>query len=113
LIHGKKHWLYHRLSAIFLAPLMLWLIYSLSLINIFSYQNIIFWIGNTTNFILLFILIIISASHFQLGIQVILEDYISQVEKRNFYIKFLHVIYLIFCLLGLSSISIIYFGVQI
>ncbi len=113
MIHGKKHWLYHRFSAIFLVPLMLWLIYSLSLINLLSYENIVLWIGNTTNFILLFIIIIISAIHFQLGIQVILEDYISQVEKRNFYIKFLHFIYLIFCLLGLSSISIIYFGAQI
>ncbi len=113
MLHGKKHWLYHRFSAILLLPLIIWILYSLSLVPEISHDNMILWISNTTNFTLLFILIIISAHHFQLGIQVIFEDYISNKKIRDFYIKIVNIIYYIISFLGLVSITKIYFGVYI
>ena len=113
MLHGKKHWLYHRFSAILLLPLIIWILYSLSLVPEISHDNMILWISNTTNFTLLFILIIISAHHFQLGIQVIFEDYISNKKIRDFYIKIVNIIYYILSFLGLVSITKIYFGVYI
>ena len=95
MLEGKKHWLFHRLSAILLLPLIFWCIYSLSLVPEISYDNMILWVSNTTNFIFLCALIIISAQHFQLGIQVIFEDYISNISKRNFLIKIVHILYYI------------------
>ena len=111
MLHGKKHWLLHRFSAILLLPLILWFIFSLSLVPEISYENMILWTGKTTNFILLFILIIISVNHFQLGIQVILEDYISNKNSREFYIKLINSIYYLLAFLGVASITKIYFGV--
>ena len=113
MLHGKKHWLYHRFTAILLLPLIIWILYSLSLVPEISHDNMILWISNTTNFTLLFILIIISAHHFQLGIQVIFEDYISNKKIRDFYIKIVNIIYYIISFLGLVSITKIYFGVYI
>ena len=113
MLHGKKHWLYHRLSAILLLPLIIWILYSLSLVPEISYENMIIWISNTTNFIFLFILIIISTHHFQLGIQVIFEDYISNKKSRDFYIKIVNIVYYLLSFLGLASITKIYFGVYI
>tara|TARA_B110000014_G_scaffold235592_1_gene200242 strand:+ start:1621 stop:1968 length:348 start_codon:yes stop_codon:yes gene_type:complete len=110
-LEGKKHWLFHRLSAILLLPLIFWCIYSLSLVPEISYDNMILWVSNTTNFIFLCALIIVSAHHFQLGIQVIFEDYISNISKRNFLIKIVHIFYFILCMVGLFSLAIIYFGV--
>ena len=110
MLHGKKHWLYHRFTAILLLPLLLWLIFSLSLLPDISYENMILWLSKTTNYILLFVLIIISVKHFQLGIQVILEDYISNKILRDFYIKLINLIYLLLTILGLFSITKIYFG---
>jgi succinate dehydrogenase hydrophobic anchor subunit len=69
------------------------------------------WVSKTPNFIFLSILIIISARHFQLGIQVILEDYISTVKFRDFYIKLVNIIYYFLALLGLIAITRVYFGV--
>jgi succinate dehydrogenase / fumarate reductase membrane anchor subunit len=109
-LHGKKHWLYHRFSAILLLPLIFWLIYSLCLVPDITHENMILWLSNTTNYALLFILIVISVNHFQLGLQVILEDYISNIDSRNFYIKLLNIFYYVLAILGLISISIIYFG---
>ena len=74
-LHGKKHWLYHRFSAILFFPLVLWMAYSLSLVPEITHENMMLWVGRTQNYVLLSILIMISARHFQLGIQVILEDY--------------------------------------
>ena len=110
-LHGKKHWFYHRLSTILLFPLILWIIYSLSFVPEITHENMILWVGKTPNFILLSILIIISARHFQLGIQVILEDYISTIKFRDFYIKFVNIIYYFLAFLGLIAITKVYFGV--
>ena len=111
MLHGKIHWLFHRFSAILLLPLILWFIFSLSLVPEISYENMILWLGKTLNFTFLSILIIIAAYHFQLGIQVILEDYISEKNTRNFYIKLVNLIYYLLAFFGVASITKIYFGV--
>ncbi len=111
-LHGKKHWLYHRFTTIVLFPLFFWIIYSFSLIPEITHENMILWISRTHNYIFLSILIIISARHFQLGIQVILEDYISTIKFRDFYIKFVNIIFYLLSFLGLIAITNIYFGAQ-
>tara|TARA_B110000438_G_C15671846_1_gene588504 strand:- start:474 stop:827 length:354 start_codon:yes stop_codon:yes gene_type:complete len=112
-LHGKKHWLYHRFSAIIFFPLALWAIYSLSFIPEITHENMLLWVSRTENYILLSILIMISARHFQLGIQVILEDYISTIKFRDFYIKLVNIIYYFLMFLGLIAIAKIYFGVEL
>ena len=87
MLHGKKHWLYHRFTAILLLPLIIWFIYSLSRVPEITYSNMILWTSKTPNYIFLFVLILISARHFQLGIQVILEDYISNKKNTRFLFK--------------------------
>ena len=73
----------------FFLPLILWLIYSLSVVDnmgcVFS--------GLSKSYGCDCILIIIAASHFQLGIQVILEDYVSDKNSRNSYLKILNTTY--------------------
>jgi len=85
--------------------------FSLSLVPEITHENMILWVGRTQNYILLSILIIISARHFQLGAQVILEDYISTIKFRDFYIKLVNTIFYFLMLLGLIAIAKIYFGV--
>ena len=111
-LHGKKHWIYHRFSAILFFPLAIWMAFSLSFVPEITHENMVLWVGRTQNYILLSILIMISARHFQLGIQVILEDYISTIKFRDFYIKLVNIIYYFLMLLGLIAIAKIYFGVQ-
>ena len=103
MLHGKKHWLYHRLSAILLLPLLIWFIFSLSLLSDINYENITKWMSETTNYILLFMLIVISVRHFQLGIQVILEDYISNKNSRDFYIKLVNIVYILLAFLAYTQ----------
>ena len=43
---------------------------------------------------------------------VILEDYISTIKFRDFYIKFVNIIFYLLSFLGLIAITNIYFGVQ-
>jgi succinate dehydrogenase hydrophobic anchor subunit len=87
--------------------------YSLSLVPEITHENMMLWVGRTQNYVLLSILIMISARHFQLGIQVILEDYISTIKFRDFYIKLVNIIYYFLMFLGLIAIAKIYFGAQL
>ena len=43
-LHGKKHWLYHRFSTILLFPLILWIIYSLSFVPEITHENMTLWV---------------------------------------------------------------------
>lgn len=113
MLHGKIHWFYQRLTAILILPLLFWLIFSLSLIPEVTFENMVDWVSKTHNFIFLSMLIVFSSSHFKLGIQVILEDYIYNISTRNFYIKFINFFYYILVFIGLLSVSKIYFGVSL
>ena len=112
-LHGKKHWLFHRFTTIVLFPLILWIIYSLSLIPEITHENMVLWASKTPNYISLSILIIVSARHFQLGLQVILEDYISNIKFRDLYIKLINIIFYFLAFLGLIAITKIYFGAHV
>ena len=112
-LHGKKHWLFHRFTTIVLFPLILWMIYSLSLVPEITHENMVLWASKTPNYIFLSILIIVSARHFQLGIQVILEDYISTIKFRDFYIKLINITFYFLAFLGLIAITKIYFGAHV
>ena len=40
-LHGKKHWLYHRFSAILFFPLAIWMAFSLSFVPEITHENMV------------------------------------------------------------------------
>jgi succinate dehydrogenase / fumarate reductase membrane anchor subunit len=73
---GVNHWWGQRLSAIALVPLLLWFIASLVNILGADYATAIAWIQEPWTTILLVILIGTLFYHSQLGLRVIVEDYV-------------------------------------
>ena len=74
---GLHHWWSQRLTALALAPLSLWFIYSLVVVTGAEYATVVAWLANTLNAVLMLIFIISLYYHAALGIQVVIEDYIE------------------------------------
>ena len=79
---GVHHWYAERITSIALVPLTLWFIVSI-LRMVGAGQTVVAeWIGHPVNAALLLALIVITFHHMQLGIQVVLEDYMPNPKKQ-------------------------------
>ncbi|MGI4752235.1 MAG: succinate dehydrogenase, hydrophobic membrane anchor protein [Janthinobacterium lividum] len=80
---GSHHWLLQRITAIILVLCSVWLLY-FTLAHKNSDVNIIIWeLKRPINLIPLLIAVITSLYHAMLGMQVVIEDYISCNKLRN------------------------------
>ena len=79
---GLHHWWSQRLTALALIPLMLWFVSMIAFMGGSDYQTSLNTISNPLNATLFLLLILASFWHAQLGLQVILEDYISKKITR-------------------------------
>jgi succinate dehydrogenase / fumarate reductase membrane anchor subunit len=73
---GAHHWWAQRLTSIALVPLMLWLAISLALLGNLSYEAAVAWVQSPFVAIALSLLVVVMFYHVQLGVQVIIEDYV-------------------------------------
>jgi succinate dehydrogenase / fumarate reductase membrane anchor subunit len=79
---GTLHWWQQRLTAVVLAPLSLWLIFSLVSITSLGYVAVTLWMRKPINAVLLLIFILALFHHTQLGLQVVIEDYVESEGQK-------------------------------
>ena len=79
---GVKHWWMQRLTGIALVPLTLWFLYSTVQLSGASHAEFINWVGAFGNPVLLSVLIVCMFHHGQLGLHVIIEDYITRESTK-------------------------------
>jgi succinate dehydrogenase / fumarate reductase membrane anchor subunit len=73
---GVHHWWAQRLTAIALIPLVVWFAISLVMMSGADYGAVRAWIGSPLVMVLLILTIAIGLHHGQLGLQVVIEDYV-------------------------------------
>ena len=73
---GTKHWWAQRVTAIALIPLTIWFVVAMISATGNDYNNAKQFIGNPINAILFILLIVATFHHAQLGLQVVIEDYV-------------------------------------
>ena len=73
---GVKHWWAQRLTAVALIPLVVWFAISLVMLSAADYDIARAWIGSPLVMVLLILTIVIGLHHGQLGLQVVIEDYV-------------------------------------
>ena len=78
---GVHHWWAERVTSIALVPLTIWFVFSVVRLVGASQPNVAAWVGHPINAALLLALIAITFHHMQLGIQVVLEDYVPNPKK--------------------------------
>ena len=74
---GSHHWWMQRVSAVALVLLSLWFLISLLTRGTLDYASVTAWMDHPVNATLLVLLVITVAYHSALGVQVVLEDYVS------------------------------------
>lgn len=73
---GVHHWWAQRLTAVALIPLVVWFAISLIMLSGADYAIARAWIGSPMVMVLLILTIVIGLHHGQLGMQVVIEDYV-------------------------------------
>jgi succinate dehydrogenase / fumarate reductase membrane anchor subunit len=81
---GTAHWWQQRLTAAALLPLALWFIYVALHLAGMPRAGVAHWAGHRVNAALLLALIVAMFSHAQLGLQVVIEDYVHDEGARLF-----------------------------
>ena len=73
---GTSHWWSQRVSGLALALLGAWFAWSLATMSGFGYAEAMAFIGQPVNALLLLLLSVTMAWHSNLGVQVVIEDYV-------------------------------------
>ena len=79
---GVGHWWGQRVSALALAPLTLWFIYSVLSLGSASHEAVLAGASGPLTLVLLLTLAGMTFYHMQLGLQTVIEDYVHDEGKR-------------------------------
>ena len=107
---GVKHWWAQRLTAIALIPLVVWFAISLVMLSGADYDIARAWIGSPLVMVLLILTIVIGLHHGQLGLQVVIEDYVHGAGWKLALIVAVRFVAVIFGLAATVAILRIGFG---
>ena len=106
---GTGHFWHQRLTALLLIPLVLWLGFSLAALPV-DHATLSEWIALPLVTVALVLLIIAVFYHAKLGLQVVIEDYISSHARRTVLLLMSSLACLAFGAVGVISVLRISFG---
>lgn len=79
---GVGHWWHQRLTAIALIPLSLWFVASLVFLTDTDHATAVHWLGSPISLGVMVLFIAALFYHAVLGVQVVIEDYVSHHGLR-------------------------------
>lgn len=106
---GTHHFWHQRLTALLLIPLVLWVGFSLAAMPV-DHATLVDWIRHPLVTIALVLLIVVTFYHAQLGLQVVIEDYIAKHSRRTVTLLLSNFICLLLGVIGVVSVLKIAFG---
>ena len=107
---GVHHFWAQRITAVALIPLVAWFAISLIMMSGADYAVVRAWIGSPAVMVLLLLTIVIGLHHGQLGMQVVIEDYVHNDGMKLALIVLMRFIAVFFGLAGIVAILRIGFG---
>lgn len=79
---GVHHWRLQRITAIALVPISLWFVISLLCVFNGTHADVVAWVSAPHVTVLLIALSVLLFWHLQLGLQVVIEDYVHTACKQ-------------------------------
>jgi succinate dehydrogenase / fumarate reductase membrane anchor subunit len=80
--HGVHEWWIQRITALALIPLTIWFVASVIALAGADHATVVAWIGSPVPAVLLVLLVAVTVRHTQLGLQVVIEDYVHSEGTR-------------------------------
>jgi succinate dehydrogenase / fumarate reductase membrane anchor subunit len=78
---GVHHWWLQRLTSVALVPLTVWFVVSLLSLPSLEHVTVLSWMAQSWTALLLILFILVATWHSQLGVRVVVEDYIHGGAK--------------------------------
>jgi succinate dehydrogenase / fumarate reductase, membrane anchor subunit len=92
---GVQHWWLQRLTSVALVPLSIWFAVSLLALPALDHAAVIAWMRQSWTALLLVLLVLTATWHSQLGVRVVVEDYLHSAGARTVtlvVVTFIHVL---------------------
>ena len=80
---GTSHHIFQRGTAIIMIPLVIWFIYSIISHSGDSHAEFMTWVGQVQTAVPLGLLIIAGFFHMRLGLEIVIDDYITNPDRRS------------------------------
>tara|TARA_R110002051_G_scaffold55785_1_gene103596 strand:- start:139 stop:546 length:408 start_codon:yes stop_codon:yes gene_type:complete len=93
--HGAGEWMAERLSSLILVPLTLWGLWSAMQLAGSGYAGAMAWFESPVNAGLLALTLLVSLWHMNLGLKVIVDDYIHRPTSRGVLLALIAVVCLV------------------
>jgi len=107
---GVHHWWAQRITAVAMIPLVAWFAISLIMMSGADYNVVRAWISSPVVMVLLTLTFVIGLHHGQLGMQVVIEDYVHNDGMKLALIVSMRFIAVFFGLAAIVAILRIGFG---
>jgi len=107
---GSGHFWYQRVTAVALVPLSIWLIVLLNKALNAPYADTVEWLSSPLNTSAIIAWTVAVVYHAALGVQVVIEDYVSTIPVRHLAIRATNLIFLVLGVAALLAIIIIFFA---
>ncbi len=101
---GTGHFWVQRLTAVALVPLTIWFCFSIASIPQLSHTALMEWMKSPFSAALMILVITVGLYHGKLGLQVILEDYVSDSNLRMISIGAITLVFVMFAIVGVVSV---------
>ena len=102
--HGTGHFWVQRLTSIALIPLVLWFCFSVATLPQMTHAQLTGWLQSPLNATLMILVVSAGMYHGKLGLQVIIEDYVSNLNTRFLIITVVTLLSGLFAALGVVSV---------
>jgi succinate dehydrogenase / fumarate reductase membrane anchor subunit len=107
---GVNHWWRQRLTAIALIPLSLWFVASLVFLTDTDHATAVHWLGSPISLGIMVLFIVTLFYHAVLGVQVVIEDYVSHHGLRTLSIVLVQFAGFALAMAAIVSLLVIAFG---
>lgn len=107
---GVGHWWTQRVTSVALVILGLWFVSALLRLDDLNYGAVVAWMSSPVNAVLLALLVGTTAYHSQLGVQVVVEDYVAHHGAKVAVLLLLNFLHVALGALGVFAVLRIAFG---
>jgi succinate dehydrogenase / fumarate reductase membrane anchor subunit len=107
---GVHHWWLQRLTSIALVPLTVWFTVSLLSLPSLDHVTVVTWMAQSWTALLLILLVLVATYHSQLGVRVVVEDYVHNTGVRTLTLVTLTFVHALLAVAGVFAILKVAFG---
>ena len=108
---GTAHWWSQRVTAVALIPLSLWYVYSAVTLVGIDHAGFKAWLNEPGSILLMSLYLIALFYHMQLGLQVVIEDYVHNERNKIFSLVINKLVAVFFVISSIIALIKVAFGV--